>query len=288
MSDSLNRVEFQADEYPAKVIWLEKPPMIPPFHRKSLWQIVLVAKGQAVHHIGRSACNIRVGDVFVINNNDKHHYSGIHDLQLANVVFDYEELQVNQWQTRELRGFRELFHERPLRSRSAVIRARLHLEGRAYGNSLALIQEMDKTERERPPCWQMLMDCHFRHFVHLLSCAYDGHLRIHDEAPERMIKATSYLERHFREEIDLDRLGEELNMSKRTFYRLFKRATGQSPLAYLIRLRIQNACDGLRNSDRPITQVAFDSGFTDSNYFTREFRKIIGETPTSYRSRWAN
>lgn len=288
MSEPLSRVGFQTDEYPVKVIRTETHPSIAPLHHKSLWQIILATQGQAVHHIGRSACNIRAGDVFVINSNDKHFYSEVRDLHLVNVVFDYEGLQVNQWQTRELRGFRELFHEKPLRSRTAVIRARLHLEGRVYGNCLALIQEIDKTERERPPCWQMLIDCHFRHFVHLLSCAYDGHLRIHDEAPERMVEATSYLERHFREEIDLDRLGEDLNMSKRTFYRLFKRATGQSPLAYLIRLRIQNACERLRNSDRPITQVAFDSGFTDSNYFAREFRKVIGETPTAYRSRWAN
>lgn len=276
------------DEYPVKVIWVEKHPDDCSLHRNFPWQIVLVTQGQAVHHIGRSACNIRTGDVFVINGNDSHSYSGIRDLHLATVVFDYEKLKVNQWQTSELRGFRELFHEKPLRGRTAAMRARLHLDGRNYGNSLALIQEIDKTERERPPCWQMLMDCHFRHFIYLLACAYDGHLRIHDEAPERMTKATSYLERHCCGEVDMDRLGEELNMSKRTFYRLFKRATGQAPLAYLIRLRIENACDRLRNSDRPITQVAFDVGFTDSNYFAREFRKIIGETPTAYRNRWAN
>ena len=62
---------------------------------------------------------------------------------------------------------------------------------------------------------------------------------------------------------------------------------GNSPIAYLIQLRINRAADMLRQGDRSITDIAFDVGFSDSNYFMREFRKVIGISPRIYRRQHA-
>ena len=241
-----------------------------------------------MHHIGQASYPIQARDVFVINDKNRHSYSESRDLRTVSVTFDYQKLKIKRWPTFILRGFQKLFNPRALRGQTAATQSRLHMDEKNYFNAVALIQEIEKTSRERFPCWQMLVDCHFRHLVLLLSRAYDGYLRTHDEALERMTEATSFLQKKFRQEVDLNQLAKDMGMSQRTFYRLFKRATRQSPLSYLIRLRIQYACDQLRNTDRPITPIAFDSGFSDSNYFAREFRKIIGESPTAYRGRWAD
>ncbi len=168
------------------------------------------------------------------------------------------------------------------------MKARLILDEINFRNGIALVQEIEKSMRGKLPCWQMLVDIHLRHLVLLLSRAYEGYLRKHDEASVRMQSGIAFLEKNFKQSIELDQFAAKAGMSPRTFYRLFKRAVGQSPLAYLIGLRIQYACNALRNTDIPITQIAFDSGFSDSNYFAREFRKIVCESPTAYRARWAN
>lgn len=61
--------------------------------------------------------------------------------------------------------------------------------------------------------------------------------------------------------------------------------TGVSPLQYVLHLRINYACRELQETRRGITEIAYDSGFEDSNYFSRTFRKFIGMTPREYRLR---
>jgi AraC-like DNA-binding protein len=49
--------------------------------------------------------------------------------------------------------------------------------------------------------------------------------------------------------------------------------------------RINRACSLLRHTDKQITEIAFEVGFNDSNYFTRQFRKTTGLAPRDYRMR---
>ena len=97
----------------------------------------------------------------------------------------------------------------------------------------------------------------------------------------------SHLEVKFDHPINLDELAGIAHMSKRSFIRAFQAATGASPIAYLIQLRINRATALLRDSDAPVTDIAFRAGFADSNYFTRQFRKLTGISPRSYRRQQA-
>ena len=64
---------------------------------------------------------------------------------------------------------------------------------------------------------------------------------------------------------------------------VFRDATGQTPIDYLIYARLRRAMELLLGSDQTITQIAFHSGFSDSNYFARKLRQITGTTPSAYR-----
>ena len=72
-------------------------------------------------------------------------------------------------------------------------------------------------------------------------------------------------------------------MSESNLLRIFKEATGQTPIDYRLRLRIKHAMRLLCDTDDPISRIASQVGFSDSNYFTRQFRTIIGTTPRAYR-----
>jgi AraC family L-rhamnose operon transcriptional activator RhaR/AraC family L-rhamnose operon regulatory protein RhaS len=101
----------------------------------------------------------------------------------------------------------------------------------------------------------------------------------------RIGEALSHLERNIHGELDLDELASIAQMSRRSFLRVFQSATGTSPLAWVIEQRINRACNLLRHTDRRITEIAFDIGFNDSNYFTRQFTKVTGLSPRTYRLR---
>jgi AraC family L-rhamnose operon transcriptional activator RhaR/AraC family L-rhamnose operon regulatory protein RhaS len=72
-------------------------------------------------------------------------------------------------------------------------------------------------------------------------------------------------------------------LSRRHFLRLFQQVYGTSPLQHLLDLRLQHAAALLNSTALPITRVAFESGFADSNYFTRQFTARYGVAPRKFR-----
>ncbi|MBQ7032522.1 MAG: helix-turn-helix domain-containing protein [Clostridia bacterium] len=72
--------------------------------------------------------------------------------------------------------------------------------------------------------------------------------------------------------------------SKYHFIRLFKEATGQTPVDYRIRLRLDNACSLLRSTSYSMHEISEVLGFSDPAYFSRLFKKRFGKSPQSYRN----
>ncbi len=98
-------------------------------------------------------------------------------------------------------------------------------------------------------------------------------------------RAVSFLRRHFREPIIMADLARLVGMSVRQFNRRFRETFGTNPTNFLIKTRIQAACEELRRSESTINDIALDYGFYDQSSFTQHFRKHVGMTPLQYRKR---
>ena len=94
------------------------------------------------------------------------------------------------------------------------------------------------------------------------------------------------LEENLHRTLELAELAARANLSKNQFLRVFKKAFGTTPIDYLIKRRIHKAQRLLEDTSLPISQIAFDTGFADSNYFSRRFRQVVGQSPRDYRSRF--
>jgi transcriptional regulator GlxA family with amidase domain len=82
----------------------------------------------------------------------------------------------------------------------------------------------------------------------------------------------------------LSYLPEKLGVQKRTLNRRFKIATGKTPGEYLNEVRMNFACDLLKNTDLSILEIASFSGFSDNSWFSARFKQWSGSTPKAYRS----
>ena len=95
-------------------------------------------------------------------------------------------------------------------------------------------------------------------------------------------EVATYIFEHYTENILLEDVAEKFHMSKSFLSQRFKTATGFGFKEYIINLRIQNASRLLLETDKSITDIAFECGFNDSNYFGDSFRRIKGVSPRKY------
>jgi transcriptional regulator GlxA family with amidase domain len=106
----------------------------------------------------------------------------------------------------------------------------------------------------------------------------------HDD--QAVQSAQNWLFQHFREPVDLDAIATKAGMSARTFTRRFKAATGEAPLAYLHRLRIDSARHFLENAQRSVEEISREVGYEDVPFFRQLFRRHTGVSPREYRARF--
>ena len=89
----------------------------------------------------------------------------------------------------------------------------------------------------------------------------------------------------YEEELTLDLLGSEADLSPWHFLRSFRAAFGETPHDFLTRVRIERAKDLLTITNRQVTEVCFDVGFTSLGSFSTLFRRHVGLSPAQFRRR---
>lgn len=100
----------------------------------------------------------------------------------------------------------------------------------------------------------------------------------------RFAGVIDYIKRHLSEKISVDTLARECCMSRSAFFNAFKQQFLISPLEYILRERIRLAKVLLENSQQNITEICYQSGFNNLNYFIRQFKKQEGISPSLFRS----
>lgn len=96
--------------------------------------------------------------------------------------------------------------------------------------------------------------------------------------------AILFMQEHINENVSLNELSALYNYSTSRFSNLFREKTGYSPIDYFIQMKMQKATQQLDFTDQPVKEIAFYLGFDDPYYFSRRFTKVIGMSPTKYRS----
>jgi transcriptional regulator GlxA family with amidase domain len=119
------------------------------------------------------------------------------------------------------------------------------------------------------------------------QCPYqDGQFQ-KSHADHAILSLQEYLEHHFGDRLTLEQMGRIAGLEPRTLLRRFRKATGDSPIMYLQRVRIEAARRQLELSRDSIEQIAWQVGYEDSSSFNRLFKKIAGMSPGGYRKKFS-
>jgi len=100
---------------------------------------------------------------------------------------------------------------------------------------------------------------------------------------ERIQSMLAYIHQHYAEKITLDQVAQAALISKRECLRCFQSCIQKTPIEYLLDYRVRVAEKLLRTTSLSVTQIALQTGFSNSAYFTKMFREHSGLSPSQYR-----
>src|SRR2546421_4912647 len=104
-----------------------------------------------------------------------------------------------------------------------------------------------------------------------------------EDSNRRLLRARDTMDRTYSQPLDIPTLARIAHVSEAHFIRTFRATFGETPHRYLQRRRVERAMFLLRETDRNVSEICLDVGFTSVGTFGRTFHGIVGESPTTYR-----
>jgi AraC family L-rhamnose operon transcriptional activator RhaR/AraC family L-rhamnose operon regulatory protein RhaS len=255
-------------------------------HRHEFIEIVLVLSGSGVHVTEGARQEVRGGDVLVINSSRSHAYENTRSLNLVNILIREGIFAETEKELGALPGYHALFTLEPVRWRQRKFTSHLRLTTEELQQAVGWVDALEEETQRKSDGGLLLARSWIILLIGMLARNYGKNS---DHAPRldlRLGRILSRLEQDTGENFSTAELARQAKMSERTFLRRFREATGFSPIHYVLRARIRRATEMLTSSldDLSITDIAFRCGFQDSNYFSRQFRRLVGMSPRNYRS----
>ena len=146
-----------------------------------------------------------------------------------------------------------------------------------------LCRSVAELNLNRPPCYELnIKSCLFKIWAILFSEANKRDpSHKYDASVARIKTAVAYINENYQNKLGLDEISLECNISKSEFCRSFKKIMHRTPFDYIMDLRVRKSIE-LLDEGRGVTESALSSGFFDSSYYTKMFKRYMGCTPREY------
>ncbi|MFH1477658.1 MAG: AraC family transcriptional regulator [Verrucomicrobiota bacterium] len=255
------------------------------FHNHDFLEIALVLGGKAKQQISKYKYEISAGDILIIPVHQGHAYYTADNLEIINMLFNPRSLQQSGFDFSDTAGYKSLFSANDPFSSLAKNRYRLNISPSKFAVVVNLMTSfISEIETKRPGYKPMAISLFIQAIGVISRC--QEHISIPPSSlfSARLEQTMDFIETHYKDNITLDQLARLARMSRRSYQRSFRQLMKTSPINHLVNLRIRKAAALLLyHPELNITEIAFQAGFSDSNYFSRMFRKIMGRTPKEFR-----
>ena len=258
---------------------IKRDPELPyRLHSHEFHELVFVVSGRGINFTKDEEFMLREGSVFFVPPGLEHGYKHVENLVLYNIIYGRNLVSRHALDLTELPGYCSIFLQ-------ADTIPSLSLSPSQIAELLPLIQLMEK-EADDQSYGSGSRTLAYAYLIELLVSL----ARIYDQTPNeanqtarRLWEVISYMDNHLDQALSTEELKDVANMSTSTLNRCFKQSTGLSPIEFHIHKRIAYACSLIQKRGLSMAQVSEASGFNDPNYFSRQFRKVMGMSPKQYQ-----
>lgn len=236
-------------------------------HGHSCIEIVLVVSGTAVQLLESERSNVYPGCVTIVHPGCTHAFQNPRQLEVYNIS-----CTPNLFRAMGM-GL-SFLHNREVLFSSERSSFQLQLSGLLFHDVSSLLVRMFRIYEE-----ESFLNRHVQLrslFSMLLILIAQAWVPKRMQTDQRLAETVEFMEAHYNEKLRLESLARRAGMSENQFLRRFRRAFDTSPLQYLLDLRMKHACALLEESDLSIDQIASSTGFYDSNYFLKLYKRKFG------------
>lgn len=239
-------------------------------HTHDCYEILIINTGTGWCSMNGLRFPIMAGDVYILRPGDLHEYSANPGMKYHNMMFSREIFTENE---------AAVFHSLLDQSGKYI------LPGEEREKLKPLFAELENELKTAQPGAAVAAKALFLRFMVALLRLRSSAVRTMDDKKEavRISQMFEFITQHCCEKLTLNDLALAIGHSPEYTGRLFKRLTGTAFTDYLINCRIDLACGRLKNTDKPVSEIAMELGFFDTPYFDKCFRKVLHMSPTEYR-----
>ncbi len=258
-------------------------------HSHDFTEVVFIVKGRGVQVIEEQEYPVSAGDVFVLQGNQKHFFKDPKGIEIINIMYhEDKKAKIVSEIIRQLPGYKALFILESQYRATHHFKNKLHLDRSNIAKLEMVLNVMLSEQEHKKDGFKKIISNRLEELIIILSRHYSSLDATEAKSLIRIGKVIDYLEENYSNKIYLDEMAELSFMSTRNFQRIFKKAVGSSPTSYLQEIRLQKARKLLRESNTSVTNIAIETGFGDSNYLIKCFKKSTGVTPVQFRMRYAS
>lgn len=254
-------------------------------HSHEFLELVVISGGCGVHIAQGRSYPVSAGDVFVLQGHLTHGFQVEASLELANVMMGLARLPLPLHYLRGLPGYHALFILEPIYRQKHQFGSHLSLDSKELSEVMSIILELELELSLKRPGWEAVAVSQLTQLIVLLSRRYTSCSQVFTRSLVNIGSVMTALEVEYERQWTLTELARMACLSVNQLLRAFRMATGNTPIEYLTRTRVQKAAGMLGSSDGTITEIAICVGFSDSSYFCRRFKQVMGLTPGEYRRR---
>ena len=252
-------------------------------HRFSELTLILNPAG-AIHWAEGSSCQLARGDVILMHPGKLHAYEHAAELELFNLLYEPDKLPLPQLDGSSMRLFTAVTSVHDPDKTRLPEKPILRLSETQLIHAETLAGELENELTGNSPGKNLRS---FAIFIDLLTfiCQAGGGISPAKDHDNPVSAALRFINNNFHEQLNIDQLARNSNMSRRNFFRKFRDLTGESPWQYIKKRRLAAAEELLKNSTLSLSEIASDCGFYDSNHLNCQFRKNFKCTPGSLRKK---
>ena len=256
-------------------------------HTHDFIELSYVISGKALHYIGDTVYEVQEGDVVIVNYGVKHTFVALNDTDDRFSTYDliftpnfFDSAEIGNSDFYALASKYLFYTAMPENLIDDKMFNLIRSDGGAFEELFSKIYNEFTIKQSG---FVSMIRAYLIELITLIFRAIDSKTSVPEKQLNAVEQAIEYMKRHYNARINLDNIVADLFLSKDYFRQLFKKTTGISVTDYIQKVRIDEACRLLKDSDAKVSEISECCGFNDIKFFYKTFRKLTGKTPSEFR-----